>query len=271
MTYYQIFQNCFPFLPTGEAAFARMAELSGCMALTCREKGVLKGYALLRGGELRLLCVLPEYRGQGVGSRMLAQAEACAKAHGFRELVVGGPSSPLFQGAPEQARGFFEKKGYVFGDRYEEMERELNGFSAADFSLPVPEGVQFGLYKGDLPTLHAAVRAVEEDWVQYFQADSPVFCATLNGKIASFCIAEAWENGLLSDGKNKVGAPGCVGTVPAFRRQGIGLKMVALACEELKKQGCGVGFIHYTGVAPWYARLGFRTFLSWSFCKKSLE
>lgn len=270
MTYYTIFKQCFPFLPTGEAAFARMAELSQCTALIHRENGAPVGYALLRGGALRLLCVLPEYQGRGVGSLLLRQAEACAKARGFREMVVGGGDSPLFQGAPEQAKGFFEKRGYEFGDRYEEMRGDLSRFSAADFSLPVPEGVRFGPYEGSLSALHDAVRAVDKDWVKYFQADSPVFCGTQNGKIASFCIAETWENGLLSDGKAKVGAPGCVGTVPACRRQGIGLKMVALACEQLKNQGCGLGFIHYTGVAPWYARLGFVTFLSWYVCKKSL-
>ena len=84
------------------------------------------------------------------------------------------------------------------------------------------------------------------------------------------CNAEIWTNCLLSNGKNKVGAPGCVGTVPRFRRKGIGLKMVAMACEELKKQGCDTCFIHYTGVGHWYAKLGFQTFLTWYFCKKRL-
>jgi len=67
-----------------------------------------------------------------------------------------------------------------------------------------------------------------------------------------------------------VGVPGCVGTVPRFRRQGIGLKMVALACEELRKMGCDTGFIHYTGVAHWYARLGFQTFLTEYFMHKAI-
>ncbi|MDE6592180.1 MAG: GNAT family N-acetyltransferase, partial [Oscillospiraceae bacterium] len=78
---------------------------------------------------------------------------------------------------------------------------------------------------------------------------------------ASFCILEDDVICLLSGDGEKVGSIGCVGTVPKFRRQGIGLKMVSLAAEELKKQGCGKVFIHYTHVYDWYARLGFKPFL----------
>ena len=156
------------------------------------------------------------------------------------------------------------------GEGFEEMKGDLSRFRMEDHDLPVPPGTRFGWYSGPLEPLHEAVAAVDPDWVKYFGADSPVYCATLEGEIASFCNAEIWTNCLLSNGKNKVGAPGCVGTVPRFRRKGIGLKMVAMACEELKKQGCDTCFIHYTGVGHWYARLGFQTFLTWYFCKKRL-
>ena len=129
----------------------------------------------------------------------------------------------------------------------------------------------FGWYQGDFAKMREAVAQVDESWPQYFHEGQPVFCAMLNGEIASFCAVDVWERCLLSNGHNRVGAPGCVGTVPAFRRQGIGLKMVALACEELKKMGCDTCFIHYTGVAHWYARLGFRVFLTQHFCRKTLE
>lgn len=73
------------------------------------------------------------------------------------------------------------------------------------------------------------------DWVQYF-GGSKVFCGFCGGEIASFCITEEWEPSVVSDGVHRTGAVGCVGTVPRFRRQGIGLKMVALAAEELKSR-----------------------------------
>ena len=270
MTHYQVFAACFPELEVSEEAFAHMLPLEKASVLEHRDKGELAGYAAVEGSALRLLCVLPEYQGKGIGASLLRQAENQIRGAGGKEAVIGGTSSRLFIGAPEKAMGFFEKNGYAVTDRFDEMTGDLSSFQAADFSLPAPEGAAFGWYHGDLAALQKAVASVDEGWVQYFNGRQPVFCGTLDGRIASFCAVEEWENCLLSNGRNRVGAPGCVGTVPEFRRRGIGLKMVALACEELKKQGCDTCFIHYTGVAHWYAKLGFRVFLTQYFCHKAL-
>ncbi len=271
MEHYEVFTACFPELNLSEAAFRRMAKLSEENLLERRENGRLTGFASAEGNALRLLCVLPEYQKQGIGSQLLRQAEEQARQAGMQKMTVGGSDSRLFPGMPEKARGFFEKRGYIVGDGYEEMKGDLTRFQADDFDLPVPPGVSFGWYRGPIEPLHEAVAAVDESWVKYYGPDSPTYCAMLDGEIASFCNAEIWENCLASNGKNKVGAPGCVGTVPKYRRMGIGLKMVALACEELKKQGCDTCFIHYTGVGHWYARLGIQPFLTWYFCEKRLE
>ena len=270
MEHYEIFKACFPELDNTEAAFARMVKITAENLLEYRENGRLIGYAVAESGALRLLCVLPERQKQGIGSLLLRQAEDKAWQAGAEKMTVGGSDSRLFPGMPEQAKGFFEKHGYTVGDGYEEMKGDLTRFRADDFDLPVPQGVRFGWYHGSLEPLHKAVAEVDPDWVKYYGENSPTYCAMLDGEIASFCNAEIWENCLASNGKNKVGAPGCVGTVPKYRRMGIGLKMVALACEELKNQRCDTCFIHYTGVGRWYARLGFQTFLTWYFCEKRL-
>ncbi len=271
MTYYQVFTACFPELDISRDAFAHRMNLHAQTVLEHRENGQLAGFAMVEKDALRLLCVLPEYQGRGIGSALVRRAESVALSSGAETLTVGGTSpSRLLIGAPEKSVGFFEKHGYAAGECYEEMKGDLSAFRAADYCLPVPEGVSFGWYHGDLAALHKAVAAVDEDWIQYFGPGSPTFCAMMDGEIASFCNVDIWENCLLSNGKNKVGAPGCVGTVPKFRRKGIGLKMVALACEELKKQGCDTCYIHYTGVGRWYARLGMETFFAWRFCKKRL-
>ncbi|MBR0229259.1 MAG: GNAT family N-acetyltransferase [Clostridia bacterium] len=271
MEHFEIFKACFPELELSEAVFNRLAKITPESLLEYREKGRLLGYAVAEKGNLRLLCVLPAYQKRGIGSRLLCQVEDQARQTGAENMTVGGGGSRLFPGMPDMARGFFEKNGYTVGGGYEEMKGDLTSFRAADYDLPVPTGVTFGWYHGPLEDLREAVAAVDETWVQYFGKDTPTFCATVGGEIASFCNVDVWENCLLSNGKNKVGAPGCVGTVPQFRKKGIGLKMVALACEELKKQGCDTCFIHYTGVGRWYARLGIETFLPWHFCEKRLR
>ncbi len=163
---------------------------------------------------------------------------------------------------------FFEKNGYACSGGAAEMKPELDGFSADSFDITVPENAYFGEYKGPLSDLIEAVDKVEPEWTQYFNGAN-VFCGYLDGEIASFCMTDDDECCLLSGGKGKTGSVGCVGTVPEYRRRGIGLKMVALAAKGLKEKGCARCFIHYTGVYDWYAKIGAETFLWELFYKKA--
>lgn len=165
--------------------------------------------------------------------------------------------------------GFFERASIRnLPDAYvaEELIMDLHHFSAGDVPLACPEHITFGMYEGDPEPLHAAVREVDETWVEYFTRDSRAYCAFDNGKVVSFCLVDGFGeyNGL------KVGGPGCVGTIPDYRRQGIGLKMVQNATVILQKEGYDISHIHYTGVGPWYAHMGYKVILRWNgkgFCE----
>ena len=128
--------------------------------------------------------------------------------------------------------------------------------------VPCPKHITFGFYKGDAETLQAAVREVDADCPQWFTDTERVFCAFDGDKVASFCILDSFGE---ADGL-KVGAPGCVGTVPAYRRKGIGLRMVQMATTILQKEGYDLSWIHYTAVGHWYAKLGYKTVVKWN-CK----
>ena len=136
----------------------------------------------------------------------------------------------------------------------------LDRFDPQAVTIPVPEGITFGFYKGPLDKLHEAVRAVDDGWVRYYNENSRVYCAFDGDKVVSFCDLD--EMGTYQ--ALRVAGPGCVGTIPSYRRQGIGLRMVQLATEILKQDGYDISFIHYTGVAHWYAKLGYRTVLKWN-------
>lgn len=114
------------------------------------------------------------------------------------------------------------------------------------------------------------MEAVDTDWVQYFTAESPVLIAKLDGETAGFCIIDENADTVISSGRNNVGSIGCVGVVPQMRKKGIGLAMVAEAMRRLKQDGCTDVFIHYTYLDWWYGRLGFKTFLRYSFSEKIL-
>lgn len=144
---------------------------------------------------------------------------------------------------------------------YEEMTLML-GDKNFDYKEELGEDISFGFYNGDADTLKEAVAKVDKDWVQYFDGDR-IYCAYCRGEIAGFCIVDDMGEHILNGRSYKVGGPGCVGTVPEFRRKGIGLAMVARVTKLLADEGVDIGYIHYTGVADWYAKLGYKTFAKW--------
>lgn len=143
---------------------------------------------------------------------------------------------------------------------FEEQILDLHTFSPDAVKIACPEHITFGMYHGDLPSLHQAVAQVDESWVQYFSQGDSVYCAMDGDKVVSFCLLDEFGEyqGL------RIGGPGCVGTVPSARGQGIGLKMVQNATQILKEQGYDLSYIHYTHVGRWYAKLGYETILHWS-------
>lgn len=156
---------------------------------------------------------------------------------------------------------FFQKKNIRSIPKeqvYTELVMDLRKDAPKKTSFDFP--VTFGEYGGEIPALREAVRAVDEDWVQWFNEKDRVFCAFYNGKIAAFC--------LLSDMGEfegiRIGGPGCVGTVPEYRRRGIGLEMVRLATEKLKEEGYDLSWIHYTHIGDWYMKLGYKPVLKWN-------
>lgn len=247
MTHYEIFRECFPGFRLTEEQYRILADEERCRAFDLPE-----GFALTCGNSLRLLCVRPEERGRGAGTRLFNAAENFVRESDAVRLEIGGADSGLLIGAPEESCGFFERFGCEFGERVAEM-------SAGELRLPekTVSGAEFSVYSSGDERLKAAVAKVDPDWVQYF-GGSEVFCATVGGEIASFCILGDNEVCVLSGGDVRMGSIGCVGTVPEFRRRGIGLEMVAQGAKLLLQRGCGDIFIHYTAVYDWYARLGFR-------------
>ncbi len=157
--------------------------------------------------------------------------------------------------------GFFDRKSIkALTDVYEEMVFSLADFSVDDVRLTCPDHITFGVYKGDLAKLKEAVSEVDEGWVDLYNENDRAYCAMDGDKVVSFCLLDSFGTyqGL------KVGAPGCVGTIPSYRKKGIGLKMVQNATEILKQEGYDISWIHYTGVGPWYAHLGYETVLKWT-------
>ena len=146
--------------------------------------------------------------------------------------------------------------GLAPGQREDEMLLALEGYTDP---LPAPDGVTFGFYSGDPAPLLAAVSEVEPGWAKYYDGREPAFCGFVGETVVSFCLLSDFGEREILGVKSRVGGTGCVGTLPAYRRRGIGLKMVSLGTLILKERGFDYSYIHDTGVPDWYAKLGYKT------------
>lgn len=162
---------------------------------------------------------------------------------------------------------FFESEGIRSlpeGLMFEEMSLPLSGFCAEKYKTALPDKISFGFFEGGIDEIRKAVSQVDEDWTQFFDKDSRIFCGYAQGQIASFCLVDDMGVHSISGRELKIGGPGCVGTVPEYRKKGIGLEMVRRVTQILKEDGFDYSYIHYTAVARWYAKLGYETALKWS-------
>lgn len=159
--------------------------------------------------------------------------------------------------------GFFQEESIRSMPRtwvFTELAMDLHGDRPNVTPPHLRCGITFGEYHGSLEALRDAVAQVDEDWVQYFTEKCRYYCAFDGERIVAFChLADMGHvQGL------HIGGPGCVGTIPEYREQGIGLEMVRLATETLRREGFDLSWIHYTHLAHWYMKLGYQPILRWN-------
>lgn len=219
------------------------------------------GMAIQKGEKVHVIGACPKEGYEKSAEQLLMNCDKYIAREGFE--VVNLPEKDFTQ--MEEYQSFFEEQGYTF-EPYVEMDMWLKDYMMPE--MPVPEGVTFDYYKGSLEELHEAVWQVEEDWVQFFNEGDCVYCGFLDGMIVSLCILGFDDDWVISDSSMRVGSVGCVGTVPEYRKKGIGLAMVARATQILKEAGCDKSFIHYTSFDKWYGRLGYETCMAFALGEK---
>lgn len=146
----------------------------------------------------------------------------------------------------------------------DEMILSLDKFEPRKYDKKLEDNMSFGYYAGDIDELKKAVEKVVPYWTQFYNEKQRIYCGYIDGKTASFCLIEDTGVHNISGREVKIGGPGCVGTLPEYRNKGIGLTMVKHVTQILKEEGYDYSYIHFTGVAPWYEKLGYKTSVKWT-------
>jgi ribosomal protein S18 acetylase RimI-like enzyme len=249
------------------------SKTAGAGQLVMVAEGALAGYISIARAQTRAqltaIVVDPACRRAGLGSQLLTQARRTLGG-GVKSLSAGSGAGPHFwPGVPEDAPdgwAFLRAHGFEPTGEMADLLADIARFRPPGWVLGRAGGsVRFELAsKGDAAEVIALQERHFPDWTAFYEHQltlpGTVLVARADGRIVGTCTVEGpaeydflWRALV----RGAVGAFGCVGVDPAARQRGIGLAMVARACELLSARGAEVCYCAYTHLEDWYAQLGF--------------
>ena len=138
--YYDLFLNCYPDIVASETHVKDVLEDERNLVLERRQQDRLIAALVLRGNVILFLGVDAEFRGLGIGTQLLAEAEELALGLGMEEIQLYGAASQIMPGAPlyPHVREFFEKRGYYQdnpNEDYQDLVLDLNSVKKCELAL----------------------------------------------------------------------------------------------------------------------------------------
>lgn len=295
----ELFHICFPTAVRNPETVRRILSDPENKILTHYDGERLAAALVLNCNTVYLLAVRPEYRKRGIGSALLAQAEAICKNAGFDTISVGAGKEYLTPGVPTgekefdeylkpdridegvtaEAAAFFKKRGYThsWGDcncfdmRFplSEMPEDMPGVG------DTVDGVTYRWATiDDLADITACTDDAEKNFTKYYQnpalytgkGDQQVLVALENGKVIGSLMV-SFEN----EGPGR-GSVGCTAVINAARGRHIGVNMTRIGTRALKEAGLREGFLGYTysGLDRMYGYAGYRICVYYMMAKKAL-
>lgn len=263
-----LYNSVFPERKTSLARFRRRLMLdSGASLPIERAEGRLVGFAVCYRDGLLMLAVEQSFRGRGIGSALLRECEALASPFGQLRLGYAASGSYLFCGAPVEANGFFDHRGYS------------NDWTACDCLLAVEDftpseqecdaSVSIGTRTdGERDEAFALANRVSH-WGDFWAKTDELIVARSDGRLVGGVML---EDGCLFEGSIERSCTlGCLGVDADYRRRGIAASLCHELANRAKSRGYRNIFIGYTHISDWYSRLGAKIFASYRFGVKKLS
>ncbi len=262
---YKIYKNCFPDYPISYENFCERLNIKKSKLFCETDEEKIVGFAVSGSDNIAVVAVEKAYRGKGIGKNLVGLCEEYIKNNGKKTVKLGIGDASLFQGVPVDNDGdngvykFFEKCGYKESHLTYNMDIDTYSFEYVALDIPKPENVTYRLAKdSDKEELLKAVQAAEPGWTDlYRNCDDDILLAICDDKIVAFEMIN--ENGGIFTKEDNIihGCIGCVGTIPQYRKRGIGLDMTANAVQRLRALGCDKVQLLYLVLDKWYGKLGF--------------
>ena len=293
---YALFRECFPLAVREEATARRvLADPENKVFEHRTGDGTLAGAAVVCRDAILLLCVRSPYRRQGIGSRLLAQAEKAIWDAGYDEITVGAGKDYLTPGVPtsrryypaenealyptldDSASRFFEKRGYRHSWDCNCFDMRFPLSRMPSFPAAMGGEADGVAYRWALPEEREAVvdcvRDAWSDFAQYYDDESLYLPGSRQRAMLAMAgdtVAGSLLVSLETEGVG-VGSVGCTAVRPAYQGRHIAVQMVQAATAYLKDAGMTDAFLGYTysGLDHMYGYAGYKICTYYMMAKKS--
>ena len=255
--YYALFLDCCPDIVVSEAHIKEALSNPDNLVLERRDQGKLIAALILRQNTILFMGVRSGYRGQGIGTQLLLEAEELVYGLGMEEIKLFGvidqilPGVPLYPGALE----FFGKRGYYQKEEdmdFQDLFLEIDPVSYQDWKLgDRKDGMRLGwaVSSDREATVNCAGEAQQRYEEVYwheslYQAESKVkvLIASPDGaaEMHGYDPAHSVCGTLMVDMRDftdGIGGIGFASVKPAWAGQGIAQNLVKMALAELAREG----------------------------------